>query len=383
MFTCMDTDDIFIQSADTLKQINAFPCSPRLPEDMEFDRLPPPIFEGDRPLRVKKEEILDDPFPSFFHIDVEDLEASSMSSESESSGYFQLQETKIEDPFHSPPALNVRDFNALESLNDVLLGSDMYTGFSEVKHRYESFTRLISQLIPILKKPVVDHDLTQAQRNHLKNIMKGVQKLVGNELVAGVLDERTCEWSFQFDLDCPLPMDKVYRENIEQSRIYFFKDCAKTYIDPVTGVKSPYALEMNVAVLNAHGLPLNRDVDVKIGLFRVFEGGRTEEVPEFKMENGKRKRCWGMIMGDVLKGKSRICVKNKGNDKSASTAVQTLYNGRGKLYGRVEIPATPGDHHWVLTPANLHDDIGKAIGQDFVVKSKRTARKRKRDEIRA
>jgi len=66
MFTCMDTDDIFIQSADTLKQLNAFPCSPRLPEDMEFDRLPPPVFEGDRSFRVKKEEILDDPFPSFF-----------------------------------------------------------------------------------------------------------------------------------------------------------------------------------------------------------------------------------------------------------------------------------------------------------------------------
>merc|ERR1719495_2879432 len=114
--------------------------------------------------------------------------------------------------------------------------------------------------------------------------MKNVQTDLETNLVAGVLDERTCEWKFHFTLKCPLP---VYRENISQEMIYFFKDHAKTYIDPITGVKRPYALEMDVCVLDENGISLKRDVKVKISLYRVFEGGRTEEVPEFKMEHGK------------------------------------------------------------------------------------------------
>lgn len=388
--TMMRDDKIFSAAAHTFKNIDAFPLSPTLPEANEYefeDALPLPVMDV-QDFRVKK-EVFENPFASPFTFpDHEDLESSTSSESDGGFDHFSV-EPKIEQQFapnmvtHYVPHLD-NHLPMLEALTEIINGfgkSDLSTnGFSEVQHRYKNFQRLISMLLPILKNPVEEHNLTQAQRNHLKNMLKSVQSDVETHLVTGVLDQRICEWKFHFNLNCPLPRDRVYRENIEASRIYFFKDHAKTYIDPVTGAKRPYALEMNVCVVNEDRVPFNQDVDVKISLFRVFAGGRTEEVPEFKRENGKRKRCWGMIMGDVLKGKSRICVNNEGNDKSKSTAIQTLFNGTGTLYGRVEIPATPGVHRWVLTPANLSDDIGKAIGSDFVVKSKRTARKRKRDE---
>lgn len=415
MFPYLDDDNIFLNTADNLKSFGLFPMSPGFPPDadmeLEATRLPLPFRNSDLPLhsckklkleqteeveadfRIKSSPDFGDLETSFF----EDFESTSnlSSAESEDSGstYYSSPLTigvKKEDftplPFFpkqksfSIQSQMKQDTAFTEPLNDILLPNEMYKGFSEVKHRYEGFKTLITRLIAPLRDPVEDHNLTQAQRNHLKKMIIHVQEELQTALVSGVLDERICEWKFNFSLNCPLPMDGVYRQNIDQSTIYFFKDHAKTYVCQISGVKRPYALEMDVCVQNKHGQILPQDVDVKISLFRVFPGGRTEEVPEFKIENGRRKRCWGMIKGDVLKGKSRICVMNKTSDKTKSTAVQTLRRGRGKLFGRVEIPALPGLHRWVLTPANLSDDIGKAVGSDFVVKSKRTARKRRRDE---
>jgi len=418
MFPYFKDDDIFLNTADNLKSFGLFPMSPRFPEDtdmeLEATRLPLPFLpqHSRKKLKLEETEVMDFRIkaasprtPDFADLETsffEDYESTSnlSSAESEDSGstyysssltigvkkeqltpiipFFPKQENLFSLQSITPDVKQDRAFT--EPLNDILLPNEMYTGFSEVKHRYEGFKTLVTRLISPLRDPVEDHNLTQAQRNHLKKMIIHVQEELQTALVSGVLDERICEWKFNFSLNCPLPMDGVYRQNIDQSTIYFFKDHAKTYVCQISGVKRPYALEMDVYVQNKHGHILPQDVDVKIGLFRVFPGGRTQEVPEFKIENGRRKRCWGMIKGDVLKGKSRICVMNKTNDKSKSTAVQTLRHGRGKLFGRVEIPALPGLHRWVLTPANLSDDIGKAVGSDFVVKSKRTARKRKRGE---
>lgn len=298
-----------------------------------------------------------------------DGEESSVSSESDSS--FLPPDTRVDE------SLQIQNI-----FTDILLGGgpEFSTGFADVEHRYKSFGKLMEKLTPILIDPVHDHNFTQSERDHLKHLMQNTLNSLQKTVVEGVLNERVCQYKFEFKMNCSLPMDKAYQDNIATNTIFFFKDHAKTYICPQDGRKKPYALEMEVQVVDENGMPEHRDVDLKISLFRIFEGGRMEEVPEFKYENGKRKRCWGMIVGDVLKGKSRIQVQNQNHNKSKSTATQTLIGGKGKLYGRVEIPATPGLHRWVISPANLTDDIAKARSEDFVVKSKRTARKRKRDE---
>jgi len=390
----MEDEQIFSTAAHTFQNINAFPMSPTLAETNEYefvDTLPLPVIK-EEDFKVKQ-EVFDTPFFPFG--ENEDLDCSTAS---ESDGCWDNVHPSIEPKLEQFTPNMVSQFvphldnqmPMLRALTEIISGLDRRdqdkkknSGFSEVQHRYENFQRLVTMLIPILKDPVNEHDLTQAERNHLKTILKNVQNDVETQLVKGVLDDRVCEWKFHFNLSCPLPQNQVYQENINSQRVYFFKDHAKTYIDPSSGAKRPYALQMNVCVVNKFGIPFDQDVDVKISLFRVFAHERTEEVPEFKIdENGKRKRNWGMIMGNVLEGKSRICVKNKGNDKSKSTAIQTLIKGRGTLYARVEIPAQPGPHHWVLTPANLGDDIGRAIGEDFVVKSKRTARRKRKREDR-
>lgn len=405
--TMLEDEQIFSAAAHTFKNIDAFPLSPILHEIPEYefeDALPLPITKEDfkvKPLEdfKVKQEVFDTPFfgGSFFG-ENEDLDCSTAS---ESDGCWDNLNPSVEPKVEqfTPNMPNMvsqfvphldNQMPMLRALSEILSGFDRGDkekkkdcGFSEVQHRYENFQRLVTMLIPILRDPVNEHDLTQAERNHLKTMLKNVQNDVETQLVKGVLDDRICEWKFHFQLSCPLPRNQVYQENINSQTVYFFKDHAKTYIDPQTGSKRPYALQMKVCVVNKLGIPYDQDVDVKISLFRIFAHGRKEEVPEFRTEeNGKRKRNWGMIMGNVLAGKSRICVKNKDNDKSKSTAIQTLIKGRGTLFARVEIPAQPGPHHWVLTPANLGDDIGRAIGKDFVVKSKRTARRKRKREDR-
>merc|ERR1719195_733430 len=73
---------------------------------------------------------------------------------------------------------------------------------------------------------------------------------------------------------------------------------------------------------------------------------------------------WGMIRGTVKASKvptknPRVRMNNNDGDRAKTTAIQTIYNGRARLFARVEIPARPGKHQFVIEPLNMDDDIAK------------------------